>query len=369
MQYDNMELLDFLNSVENPLEVLINDYKVRVVEEDELVLLKYNQIDTPKCHLTNQLRGPILTKTDGKWRYVARGFYRFFNYGEDQAAVLDWATTDVLEKIDGSLIKVYYYKNEWRVGTNGSISASGELPYPDSVKKTFRDLFDYTLLCLPVSFRELTQRMDPEYTYLFELTSPYNRVVVPYNASSLTFLTRIENESGEEDDYLGILFKMPTVYKSGSLEECIEASKKLPYTEEGYVAVDGQNRRIKIKSPAYLTAHHIRGEGGGLKKYLELIRTGESKEFLAYFPEFKTEFEKIQIVLHVFETACEGERLKAQGLERREVAKQIEKPYMNYIFSKMDGKVNTPMEYFWKMSVASQVKYIEEKLDKWGEAV
>jgi hypothetical protein len=41
----------------------------------------------------------------------------------------------------------------------------------------------------------------------------------------------------------------------------------------------------KIKSPAYVAVHHIRGEGLNPKRISQLVLTGEAEEYLTYFPE------------------------------------------------------------------------------------
>ena len=40
-----------------------------------------------------------------------RSFFKFFNYGEDVDTV-DWQTASVQEKVDGSLIKYFYFKDK-----------------------------------------------------------------------------------------------------------------------------------------------------------------------------------------------------------------------------------------------------------------
>ncbi len=51
-----------------------------------------------------QSRGLILRKDTNQ--PVCVPFYKFFNFGEEQAHPIDWSTALVYEKVDGSLIKV-----------------------------------------------------------------------------------------------------------------------------------------------------------------------------------------------------------------------------------------------------------------------
>jgi len=102
MKHENENILDFLNSRNDATNILTEIYKVSVKQKDDLYLLKYNQIDTPKCWLTDQCRGSIFYKDyNGKYQYACRPFNRFYNYGEGRASKIDWDSANVLSKEDG----------------------------------------------------------------------------------------------------------------------------------------------------------------------------------------------------------------------------------------------------------------------------
>lgn len=67
--------------------------------------------------------GIILQKNTNK--IVCYPFSKFHNFGTSHAAKLDWSTAVFTEKLDGSLIKVYYLESEkdWIVATNNTIDA------------------------------------------------------------------------------------------------------------------------------------------------------------------------------------------------------------------------------------------------------
>lgn len=46
-------------------------------------------------------------------------YKKFFNFGEDCAATIDWNTAKVQEKIDGSLISLYWYDDSWHISSTG----------------------------------------------------------------------------------------------------------------------------------------------------------------------------------------------------------------------------------------------------------
>jgi len=53
-------------------------------------------------------RGIILDAEDD-WRVVSLPYVKFFNYGESYAdKTLDWTTAKVYEKLDGSMVTLYW---------------------------------------------------------------------------------------------------------------------------------------------------------------------------------------------------------------------------------------------------------------------
>lgn len=117
---------------------------------------------------------------------VARAFDRFFNAGECLAVTkhFDWASATAREKIDGSLLLVYFWRGDWRVQTRGSF-ASGKIT--DECPYTWRELAEKAIP------KDFWWRADHRLTYVMELCTPYNRVVkqhVDYSAWLLSLFCR-----------------------------------------------------------------------------------------------------------------------------------------------------------------------------------
>ena len=74
---------------------------VRHPKYPNLILLKYNQIESPMAEpVVQECRGLILDEA-ADWRVVSFPYVKFFNYAEPLAAAIDWATAQVYEKLDG----------------------------------------------------------------------------------------------------------------------------------------------------------------------------------------------------------------------------------------------------------------------------
>lgn len=249
-----------------------------------LVLFKYNQIESPFAEeIVRECRGIILDESDS-WRIVSRAFNKFFNHGEGRAAELDWSTARVQEKVDGSLCVMYWYGGEWHVATSGTPDAGGDLHMSGEL---FRDMFWRVF-----ESSGLREPTDTERCYYFELTSPANRIVVVHREPSLTLLgarnldTQQEVTASEAAVSLGDV-RTVREFPLRSFDEIAASFQTMnPLEQEGYVVVDGAYNRVKVKHPGYVALHHAR-DGISLKAFVEIARNGETSEVIAAFPEFK----------------------------------------------------------------------------------
>ena len=222
-----------------------------------LVLLSYDQIKSPTYHpIVKECRGIILDEDDC-WKVVNYPFNRFYNYGQNEAEI-DWSTAVVQEKLDGSLCSLFYYRSEWLVATSGKADASGivngfNFTFADLFWKVFKQL-DYILPIYGYS------------TYIFELCTSYNKVVVEYKEPRLVLLGYRNLFSGYEATYIDLQkiakdynFEIVKQYELNNLEDILDYLKTTKGNElEGFVVVDNNFNRIKIKSEEYVSLHHIR---------------------------------------------------------------------------------------------------------------
>lgn len=287
-----MELQNFLQNDGTP-EDLKTKYGVNAKRHGKypnLVLFKYDQIDSPSGNsLVNECRGVILDEKSN-WEVVSRGFNRFYNFGDGAAAKIDWSTARVQEKIDGSLMMMYHYDGAWHVASSGTPDASGNVN--GDCGKTFAELFWETFngmgYTLPVFGEDVT--------YIFELTTPYNRVVIPHTENKLTLLggrNRITQQELNAEFFKH--FKVVREFPLNSIEGILDSFKVINgLRQEGYVVVDAKFNRIKVKHPQYVAMHHIK-DGMSTKRLVEIIRSNENTEFLTYFPEYTKEFNELLV--------------------------------------------------------------------------
>lgn len=285
-----LKVQDFIKTHDNWKELLAAaPYFLIIKEKDNRVLFKYNQIKSDFSNpIVNECRGLILEKNT--WNIVSFPFTKFYNYGEPYAAQIDWSTAKVEAKMDGSIISVYYYNGVWCAATSGNIDAVDAETENVEIIPNFRRLFDLAAINCGLDY----DRMDPHYTYMFELISPYNIITCPYERTELYHIGTRDNRTGKECE-VDIGIKKPEVYNITSLQDAIDVVATFDFKKEGFVVKDANYNRIKIKSAAWLRAHHmVNNHSLSLERILDLIITGEDEEFLSYYPAYEDAFDIVK---------------------------------------------------------------------------
>lgn len=282
------------------LEKAVKVFQLKTREYNHKVLLKYNQLVSPTI-MSNievqECRGLILEK--GTWDVMSLAFTKFFNAEEGNAAKIDWNTAHVLEKLDGTCIQVYWdwVNEEWYAGTTGTAEGEGEVN--NKMGTTFNSLFWDTVT---KQYALNPCMFDKNHVYVFELTTPYNIVVKPHGESSATLLTvrnrvTLHEVSWKDLTMIAESLRVPLVKRfdlnAKDVGTLLRTFEGMPWSEEGYVVVDANFNRIKIKNPAYVAVHGLKGKSSE-HNIMEIVVTNEIEEFAAVFPERKTELYRLK---------------------------------------------------------------------------
>lgn len=368
-----MKVLDFMNAYDNWEELLAAEpYNIIVKRDGEYVLLKYNQLNSDFSNpIVRECRGSIFRWNGYEWICVCHPFDKFGNYGESYVPELDWNTVRVTEKIDGSLIKLWYDCGEWHVSTNGTIDAFkayiGETNVVNAI--TFGSLFKKAIG--EEYWEYFLKSLHQNETYMFELTSPYTQIVVPYDLG--VYFLSARNMITDKEEFLREPFatpymNFPEIANLVSLEDCIAAVAKFDKNREGLVAVDGKGNRVKIKGEEYLAAAHLRNNGNvTTRRIVDMIKNEQLDDFLAYCPRYKERVDKILETMRSIATFYEIEYACAvkMRLLRYEIAKSdiISKDAKDYCFRVIDGKTTNGWEYLLSLFTCKIVELVEANLN------
>lgn len=277
---------------------LTEQYGIKVVQSGEfpeLFLFKYDQLESPMGEqIVQECRGLILNSLDS-WEIVAWPYQKFFNYGEGHAPEIDWDSMKVYEKLDGSLMTLYWYGGKWKVASSGNPDAGGQVFSTGSNPTTFKYLF--WLVWKELKY-DMPYSCARNCTFMFELMTPINKVVVHHNKRRLVLHGIRNNLSGQEFEPEGAAtwynWEICKTYMMNSIEQVVHNSGQLnPIHQEGYIVVDKHFNRVKIKSPQYVALHHMKSSMSP-RGLLQIVRCNEMDEFLVHFPEYEKPYNVIK---------------------------------------------------------------------------
>lgn len=291
-----------LNHSLNDLE---RDHGIKHRIKEHKISLNYDQLETKENDpLGKECRGLILTPVVydnpvnpdlflGETKIMARPFDRFFNHGQSEADKIDFNHSRFYEKMDGTLTILYhdFVKDEWHIATRAV--AEADLPIDGFGEYTFRTLFEKACFdTINLTFDKFVENLDKNLTYIFELTTPINRIVVDYKDYKITILGIRNNVTGEEYDPLEwsneFNVPLPQIYSFNSLQEMVEfVSSFDPQKHEGIVACDTCFNRVKVKNPSYVALNRIKDSvTKSPRGLLELILLEKFDDVISLFPEY-----------------------------------------------------------------------------------
>jgi hypothetical protein len=333
---------------------------LQIKEYDNFAVFNYNQIFSPDTdEYVMECRSLML---DVNGDVISRAYPRFFNYGQhpDITGKFEFEGSKIFEKADGSLIRIYWnpYDNRWEIATRGTAFAEG----PSNFYATFREaVLDDGFNVTEEEFQhKMNSFGNKNVTYVFEYCSMKNRIVTPYKTPQMVYVTCFFNKTGEEgndffNEFSCHLFedefdnvRLIKSFTFESLDKLTDDLSNLQDLEEGYVCMDKNGLRIKMKSSLYMKVHKLRGEGLlTQKKIAELVADNEHEEFLIHFPEYKEEFQPYEDGLFGLFTEIELQWDLHHNIEsQKDFAIQVKDlPYSALLFSMR--KTKRTLEDLW----------------------
>lgn len=355
----------FIRDHPDDWDTLLKQKGITIKTDGVLSIFKYGIDVDFNDPLVCEARGIIInTETN---EVVCWPFKKFFNVQESYAARINWQTAHVQDKIDGSLIKVWYNwnKDKWQVSTMSTIDAcDAETTTGSSFLDLFHSAENYKNIIWDV--------MDKYYTYLFELVSPENQVVIRYPVTKLYHIGTIKNTSGEEV-YQDIGIQHPIEYWLKTLDDCMYAVKKLneqnDVKKEGFVVVDSHFNRIKIKSPEYLALHRtVNNHNLSMSRILNIIiqHPSDISLFCGTFPFYERvvkyyQWQLSELHYNIKYIIDYTRRLYDEyDGDRAAVAEQIKGNRYSYFGFRAIGNNKTSNDLLNELNTTQLSKYIKE---------
>lgn len=287
------------------LEHLEKQHGIKSYVANGKIGLNYDQLNaTNSDPVSQQCRGLVLR--EGSYDIIAYPMNRFFNLEQkDVAANIDWSSALYWEKLDGTCIIVAFddQLNKWCCGTRGRPDADANA---HDCGMTFSQLVDATvnemrsrahpmmLFDRAANLQDFCRKANKNYTYVFELTSPFNRIVCKYEESTLTLLAVRNNVTLDEVDprdavfaFADFLVLLPLKYSFNSIEDMVKVIREWnPEHHEGVVVCDKNFNRVKVKNPSYVAFNHIRNSlSTSWRGCAEVIMLGKDDDVVAMMPQ------------------------------------------------------------------------------------
>lgn len=292
---------------------------------------------------------------------VSLGFRKFFNWHEQpDLSYTPYSTTadggvTTVSKEDGTCLIVSKYKGQLITRTRGTFCASGmnnghELPY----------LMEKYPKCF--SFDEET----PNYSLIFEWTSPENIIVLRTTEPDINLIGKIfhEDYSMETQKNLDILgqeleVNRPETFKFDKIQDILDSVTSWEGREGVCVYSKGDQEIRKIKSDWYLSLHRMKSELGNYEKVIDVFLKSNRPNYTDFYKlivdtlDFEIaeqsrghlsrvcdSYKEVKNIINGMESFVAG----IKGLpSRKDQALKIESAYgktnrASYVFSILDGK-------------------------------
>lgn len=290
------------------------------------------------------------------------------------------------DKIDGSIIKIVRLGNDLLISTNGTIDAF-KAPVADQVGCPYKSFGDIIVAVLEKKCRKLGFKREmfrEGYTYVFELVSPWTRVVTPYHDDNLYLIGCRNNKTFQEVFFGNVriakFFDTPKVHSFKSIDECLKNASSLDWTDEGYVIMDKSFNRVKCKNSSWLAVHHLcSNHVMSYARAIEIVRANELDEVIGYFPEFADALNDVKkrfwdavaqaqrdveaMKAFINENRWTDEEVMSAGCHRKDVAVWVQKSFKlcGLAFAWLDKKVSDVEKFFMEIPTVKLVKMLGYK--------
>lgn len=325
------DLNTLINAVVSKNESWLKEYNIDYGIKGENWILNYGI--GARNQYNRLARGIIIHQPTGK--IVSFPFVRFYNFGEKEADTVDFANSEVMEKLDGTFVGVFFPDNVTPHWQTRKMVSTHDCDF--EMKSFYGD--NFKLMSLIGEFvNNLNWNLigdKNEHTYMFEFIHKHTKVITNYEFDQYglyligcrNILTHVEKTENELDAFAKLIgANRPRRWDAvDSHAEIVSLFESFPKDFEGFVIRERKStNRVKVKSEDYVKVHHLLTKIS-YKKLILLWIEGEAEEIIAYFPEAAAKVAKIEKAFYEF-CGKAAERVlywHKQNLDRKSLALKI----------------------------------------------
>ena len=324
---------------------VICSFKTNPDSNDGYVLLNYSSF-ADKNEYNRLVRGMVIRKIDDENidepldLIVSFPFTRFFNFGEVNAATVDLANADMLEKMDGTMVGVFFPNGK---PANPAFHTRKML----SVHKKDQDFNMVNFYGQEVNLLSEIDKYvvlpkwtsnDVRYTFIFEFVHLSSMVWTKYTPKDYglyligcrnldTYEEMNENELDAKAKEIGVMRprRWDSLNDMAYITSVMKDACSTTSGFEGFVFRDHlTGNRVKMKDEDYVRCHHLLDDLSYRNLVVKILE-GETDEILSYFPHAKERIDKIQDTLDQYVENAVQKILnyRSLGLDRKVLADKI----------------------------------------------
>jgi hypothetical protein len=195
--------------------------------------------------------------------------------------------------IEGALIRLHCYNNNWILSTKKCIDARKSKWLSD---KSFAQLFEECIMNI-----DIQQNLNKNCCYSFIIKHPENNMVIKYTDPQLIHISTIDLTTLKEIYInIGVQQLVKTkINKDDIMYIFNNCHTSNVLDDQGYILIDNNFTRQKIKKHIYIHAKNLWGNTNNrCYRYLELRKDYDKLvEYLKYFPNDKDLFQSYEIIV------------------------------------------------------------------------
>lgn len=272
---------------------------------------------------------------DGAGNVIARPWGKFFNHNQAEAAPIDLdESVYIMDKLDGSLGIIYPTDTGYAFATRGSFDSE----MAQHATRIWQE-------------RYAAVRVRSDYTFLFEIVYPGNRIVIDYaGMDDVILLGAVHIETG---------MPVPSSVARDMLDWPGEVAEVLPYTTyrealeapprtgaEGVVMLSAATgNMVKIKQEDYIKLHRVVSNLSIKTVWQLMFERKSTVDILSIYPdelevEVSSIIEKIKTTFddYLFEIIMVFESIKHIESRKDFAQEALKHPYSYPLFRMRDGQ-------------------------------
>ena len=265
-------------------------YNLSIKDTENVYIVRNNPKLELLTDISKECNGIIIEKETNKM--LCYGYNCMITGNNEDLLSKNIGEHTIQKAIDGTIIRMYYYNNEWWTCTNRSIDAKKTHWISE---KSFDELF-----------KEASNKLDrsilnKQYTYIFILRHPENRHISKIISPEIIYIGSRNMDTLEivYDENLNDFKKCENIYFN-TWQDMINELRTGSYDIMGFIITDKDGGMTKYISDNFKLVKELKGNIPDMYyRCLILYIHNRKDEFINIFPEYKSIFKFIDKKINI----------------------------------------------------------------------